>query len=356
MSVAVRPYKRGGWEVDIRFRWPDGIPFREKVKSTVTGKTAAQRWGEARERHLLLNGRPKKRKEAPTLEDFAPRFIAGHAVANQQKPSAVAASQTILDVHLIPALGTKRLGAITNEDIQHLKHKLQGKAGKTVNNVLSVLSLLLKKAVEWEVLERVPCVIRLVKAPKPTMTFWDFDAYEKLVESARGCDTNTYLIALLGGEAGLRCGEIIALEWRDIDFTNGHLCVERSEWRGHITAPKGGRFRMIPMRTRLRAALTEHRHTRSRRVVCEGDGTPMSQDMVGNRVRRAAKAAVLEVSGAHRLRHTFCSHLALRGVPVTVIQQLAGHQDIKTTLRYMHLNPGARESAIRLMEMPTSPR
>jgi integrase len=66
----------------------------------------------------------------------------------------------------------------------------------------------------------------------------------------------------------------------------------------------------------------------------------------------AAKRAHIGVAGVHRLRHTFCSHLAMRGAPARAIQELAGHQDLVTTQRYMHLSPAAIESAIRLLEQP----
>ena len=52
------------------------------------------------------------------------------------------------------------------------------------------------------------------------------------------------------------------------------------------------------------------------------------------------------------LRHTFCSHLAMRGAPARAIQELAGHADLGTTQRYMHLSPAAVDSAIRLLEQP----
>ncbi len=52
------------------------------------------------------------------------------------------------------------------------------------------------------------------------------------------------------------------------------------------------------------------------------------------------------------LRHTFCSHLAMRGAPVRAIQELAGHQNLSTTQRYMHLSPAAIEGAVRLLEEP----
>ena len=57
----------------------------------------------------------------------------------------------------------------------------------------------------------------------------------------------------------------------------------------------------------------------------------------------------------HILRHTFCSHLAMRGAPARAIQELAGHQDLMTTQRYMHLSPAALDAAIRLLEAGTAP-
>jgi hypothetical protein len=73
--VAVRPYKRGGWHVDIRLVMPDGMQFRERRVFKTASKSAAQRWGQDRERHLLMHGLPKPMKEVPTLEEFAPRFL-----------------------------------------------------------------------------------------------------------------------------------------------------------------------------------------------------------------------------------------------------------------------------------------
>ncbi len=105
MSVKVRRYRRGGWEVDITVRLPDGTRKRERSKAPVSSRTAARRWGEERERHLLQHGAPHARKEVPTLNEFAPRFLDGYARANRQKPSGVAAKEMIIRVHLAPSLG-----------------------------------------------------------------------------------------------------------------------------------------------------------------------------------------------------------------------------------------------------------
>jgi integrase len=73
-------------------------------------------------------------------------------------------------------------------------------------------------------------------------------------------------------------------------------------------------------------------------------------------VRRSARRAKVAHEGVHVLRHTFCSHLAMRGAPACAIQELAGHQDLGTTQRYMHLSPAAIESAIRLLDHGAIPQ
>jgi integrase len=323
----------------------------------VSNKSAALRWGQERERHLLVHGPtpPRKKevpppvKEVPTLNEFAPKFIDGYAKANRQKPSGIAAKETIFRVHLLPKLGTKKLDAITIEQVQELKYALRSRSPKTVNNVLTTLNVTLKTAVDWDVIERMPCTIRLLKVPKPSVGFHDFDQYERLVEAAKA-EPSAHLIVLLGGEAGLRCGEMMALEWTDIDWTSRQLCIRRSEWKGHVTAPKGGRSRYVKMTARLGKALHDHKRQRAPRVLSESDGSPLTMRRVQGFVRRAARQAGLTNVGVHVLRHTFCSRLAMLGAPARAIQELAGHQDLVTTQRYMHLSPAAIDSAIRLLD------
>jgi hypothetical protein len=103
--------------------------------------------------------------------------------------------------------------------VQRLKGRLSTKAAKTVNNILTVLNVLLKKAVDWDVLDRMPCAITLLPVPKTSMSFYDFDEYERLVAAASAIDATAHLIVLLDGEAGLRCGEMIAGTSRSLSRT-----------------------------------------------------------------------------------------------------------------------------------------
>src|SRR6478736_6455033 len=122
--------------------------------------------------------------------------------------------------------------------------------------------------------------------------------------------------------------------------------------KGTSRPPKSGRLRYVPMTKRLTEALRETRHLRSPRVLSEKDGQPLTQKVIQVMMRRVAKRANVK-PGVHILRHTFCSHLAMRGAPARAIQELAGHQDLATTQRYMHLSPAALDAAIRLLETGT---
>ena len=226
--------------------------------------------------------------------------------------------------------------------------RLGDKSPKTVNNVLSVLNVLLKQAVKWGVLERMPCSIRLVRVPHTDAAFHDFVAYERLLVAAQKIDLRSYVIALLGGEAGLRAGEIVALEWADVDLERRQIRVRHSDWCGELTAPKNGRIRFVGMTERLATAIRQQRHLRSR-VLCKDDGTPITRQGAWSRVRYAAKRAKVP-TGVHILRHTFCSHLAMQGAPMRGVQELVGHQSLAMTQRYSHLTPAALDATIRLLE------
>src|SRR6266511_2276366 len=102
---------------------------------------------------------------------------------------------------------------------------------------------------------------------------------------------------LLGGEPGLQCGEMIALEWRDVDLDKRQICVQRSDWNGQVTTPKGGRLRYVPLTIRLAAAFRDHRHLRSPNVLCQDDGQPLTAD---GAVPRAARITSSEAVAGRR--------------------------------------------------------
>lgn len=101
-------------------------------------------------------------------------------------------------------------------------------------------------------------------------------------------------------------------------------------------------------------ALKAHRHLRGPYVFCEENGGRLTPGKMGAPLRRALRAAGItrEVGriGWHDLRHTYGSHLAMKGVPLRVIQELMGHATIGMTERYAHLSPDINHEAVKVLD------
>ncbi len=326
---------------------------------------------------------------APLFRDFVIEFMDTYVKSNN-KPSEQVAKERVFRIDLLPAFGDKRLDAIGARDVEHLKARLRERklAPKSINNTLAVLATLLHYAEEVRVLATVPR-IKLVKVPKQRFTFLDFDELERLIEAT---EAELRAAVLLGAEAGLRAGELRALRWSDLDLVAGRLTVRHSDFRGQLGSTKGGNERHVPMTARLLASLKAIRHLRGQFVLCDADGLPwrekqMELDLIAagvraklpdaiaqnDRKRECRRVAKIKKAGGvpspeqatriaayraaksngwgwHGLRHTFCSHLAMRGAPALAIKELAGHASLSTTQRYMHLSPSAPRAAIALLE------
>jgi len=189
-----------------------------------------------------------------------------------------------------------------------------------------------------------------VKSAKPVVEFYEELDYERLVEAAEKVDARTHLAVLLGGDAGLRLGEILALEWSDVDKGRALLKVRQTMYEEKVTLPKGGKPRVIPMTARLRAALAAHRHLRGDRVLYQDDGRPADKWWLKWALDVAERRAGLRRGGrVHILRHTFCSRLAARNVPMLTIKELAGHQSLEPTMRYTDLSAAAPREGIKAL-------
>jgi len=210
---------------------------------------------------------------------------------------------------------------------------------------------MLAYAMRLEIIATVPR-FDMLKVPEDEIDFLDFDELDRVFAAG---DTEAQALILVGAEAGLRIGEVKALRWDDIDFERRMIAVSRRDWRGRLGTTKGGKTRRVPLTARLMAALKAHRHLMEW-VFCQADGEDAgaryTDNEVTSRLQRACRRAGVRQVTYHVLRHTFCSHLAMRGAPARAIQELAGHASITTTQRYMHLSPAAARDAIDLLDRP----
>jgi integrase len=345
---------RTRWRVDVDYEKPDGTRARVRKVSPVPTRRGAEQY-ERELRASLLAGSYGRREEeaalAPTLKDFRERFLDEWCRANKQKPSGIDSKDSAFRNYLLPLFADRRLDTFTAADEDKLKKSLMKNAASTYNNAASALNMVLKAAARWKLVPHVPHRFMLLKRQKGRAKFYDFDEYEWLLEAAGKEDPRIQLVVLLGGSAGLRRGEMIALKQSDVDLRRGLLTVEQSEWKAQVTETKGMKFRVVPMTARLRKALEANRHLRGDRVLYTDAGETVTAKVLQKWMARAQKRAGLKAGGAiHILRHTFCSHLAMKGATALAIQNLAGHEDLTTTLGYMHLAQGETNRAIRLLD------
>ncbi len=213
-------------------------------------------------------------------------------------------------------------------------------------------------AQQWGIVDRIPPVPRL-RVPDPSFDFLSFDEADRLIQAADGQFQAMILVAL---RTGLRQGELLGLQWPDIDFDNHLLSVRQTIYRGRIGTPKNGRIRVIPIESgalqALRALSGREGHKgldvskTAGYVFHQTDGTPLTDNLCKHPIKRACKRAGIRRVGWHVLRHTFASHLVMKGVNLRVVQELLGHSTITMTMRYAHLNDSIKKDAVALLGTP----
>lgn len=142
----------------------------------------------------------------------------------------------------------------------------------------------------------------------------------------------------LAAYAGLRCGEVRALEVRDIDWDARRIVVRRAMSANVVTTTKSDKERIVPiapgLEPILRQACTGKKP--SDRVVLTREGTTPSRQKILYRLTRTQKRHGLRHRSFHSLRHHFCTTLLQRGADIELVRVVAGHHDLTTAIRYLH--------------------
>ncbi len=338
--------KRGNnWYIDF---WFDRIRYRKR--SPDNSKAGAEAY-EVLLRQKLAHGEPiievkEVAKNIPTFAIFSQEWLASY-VQNNNKYSEAENKRSALNYNLIPFFGKLPLDQIATRNVEEYKAaKIKaGLKNKSINNHLSCLRKCLTTAQEWEMLEHVP-KIKLLKVPPPETKFLNQAECERLLKVATN---NWYDMIFTVMRTGMRFGELVALKWSDIDFNGRIITIQRSIARGKMGSTKSNKIRKIPLASDL-SSLLDRKRRNGVFVFADGQGNLPKQDFCRSHLLRLAEKADVELIGWHTLRHTFASHLANNGVAVHVIQQLLGHSDIKTTMRYSHIAPTTLVNAISVLE------
>lgn len=267
-----------------------------------------------------------------------------------------ATASGLIERHLIPAFGAMPLQAITQAHLLAFVDGLyrDGKSGALALNALSLLRRVCQLHVEAGILDRNPCarvgelVQSVARRHEPEVkraAAWTRDEAAALLDLALRHEKHVHGPLLCALHTGMRRGEILGLEWRDVGPRT--IAVERAWVRSQSKAPKSGKPRDVPISGPLRAALDALRPKAARTF---GDLGPVFLNAAGNRwdeanfgrswrrLQKRAVAAGIRPLRFHDSRHTFATWALESGKSIKWVQAMLGHSSPELTLRtYAHL-------------------
>jgi integrase len=388
-----------------RWRLADGRRVNRKLgRVRARGSRDGLTKKQAERRLRALIDEPAPAVESDGVEKLGAALVT-RLQARDNKPSSIETVESHIRVHLRPYFETTPVADIDIDEIERFIAALRrkGLAPKTIHNVMGTLHSIFELAQRKRMIVANPC--KLVDKPKVEpnedirfLTQPEFEAVLRALEHVdeRASDTTTRVAALAGegvpipeiakridrsvssvyyhlnkagtvrpnpwavverplylmaAMTGMRKGELLALRWRDVDWTAEKVRVRQSYVRGQFGTPKSKRSsRGVPLALRLATEL-EHLH---KQTVWNGEndlvfahpytGRPLDGSNLLKRFKKACERAAVRPVRFHDLRHTFGTRLAAAGVPLKTLQEWFGHRDSKTTDIYADYQPGQREA------------
>jgi len=403
-----------------------GVKVREKVKGSgiwwvfinrngrrkslrIGAQKSAEKLAEKIQARLTL-GQPatEEKKILPTLSHYYERFSSTY-LEIAVRESTASSYRTDFKVHILPALGSKRLDEITTEDMEKFVADLlvtKKLAKATISKTLRELSRLFTHAMKHKLItenpasrlgelysqapvrhekiepltpDEIPLFLAAARAPMPSETkkvrvTKNGETVLKIVAGERDWSLQRCTLFLCAIHTGLRAGEQLALEWLDIDWRGKFVSVERSYDRVHrkVVPTKTKKHRRVDLSDELLGALQELRRNRLQAwfgrdkshllaaglwddaaklpkvIFCNEDGGYIDRtNLVERHLLRCLEKAGLKRRRFHDLRHTFASLLLTDGAPIAYVSEQMGHSSIEMTVKiYGHLIPGANRQFI----------
>jgi integrase len=326
-----------------------------------------------------------------TVAEYLTQWL-GRVVRQDRRPKTYQGYEGVVRLHLIPALGKKRLGKLTAQDVrvfitrirqecQCCKHGWDAQrqtprccslgqccqsrlSPRMVQSIHAVLRNALESAVREEVIPR--NVAKLVQVPAPRYKVnRGLTAQQAKATMAAAIEHRLAALYVLALYLGLRRGELLGLRWQDIDLNGAKLEIVNNLQR------VGGALRLVPPKTEDSArtvplppqcaeALRDHREQQNTERANAGPdwedhgfvfpsrrGTPMEPDNLRRSWAQIRESAGLGNARFHDLRHTCVTLLLDVGAPPHVVREIVGHSDIEVTMTiYAHVSLDEKRKAL----------
>jgi integrase len=311
-----------------------------------------------------------------TVAEFLEKWLLDYVQPNLS-PRSFERYESIVRVHLIPALGNIPLTQLKPEHVQRLyAAKLNdGLSARTVRYLHTVLHKALQTAMKWgRVSRNVADSVDAPRARRADMQTWDQDEVIHFLEAAR--KTPYFALFHTALFTGMRRSELLALRWRDIDFIYSQIYVARSlhqlqDGSYVLTQPKSdSSCRTIALSPSAILVLQNHYEKRKLELAMLGmplkdddlvfstpEGKPLRPNTVSRAWTMLAARAGIKVIRLHDARHTHASLMLKQGIHPKIVQERLGHASIQTTLdTYSHVAPGLQAAAAARFDEAFNPR
>ena len=367
-GVSVRELKKGSGIFYVHV-YANG---KRKSKKIGSKRLAEEVAGKIRAKMLLgdLDLEPKKMF---TFAEYSLLWIENY-IQPVRRPSTTERYSGILKKYVLPVFGKKPLDKIIRADVKsfllHL-HK-EGLSRSTLSLCRDVLSGVLTQAIDDELIHVNPVVgvLKMLKLerdkkiPVEPMTFKEVALF---LDTCQRLQPDYYPLFLTAFRTGMRMGEVLALEWRDIDFNGNFIRVERSFKRGNVGGTKTSKARRVDMSDqlhneldrlhtqRLQEALVKGRDYPNNIIFHHKDGGHISQNTLRGIFKRLLVKSGIRELRFHDIRHTFASLLLTNGESLTYVKEQLGHSSIQMTVDiYGHLIPGSNRDAVNRLDGATN--
>jgi integrase len=319
---------------------------------------------------------------APNARETMERFLASwlEGVKPTLRPRSWKRYEEHIRLHLVPTLGRIPLSRLTPADVQRANNALlhMGLAPATVGRAHATLRAALKQALRWQLIPSNPAsLVTPPRVEQREMMALEADQVRRFLLTASG--TQLEALWVLAVTTGLRQGEILALQWSEVDLEGGSLRVTGTLTRidvGEPTAgqPKTQRVTAPPKSARSRrrveigslalVALRDHRHRQAEQrlhagtvwiernlVFCGATGGHLHPVRLNDELKALLAAAGLPRIRFHDLRHTAATLLLGRDVNPKKVSEMLGHSTVAITLdTYSHMTPTMHREAAEVMD------
>ena len=342
--------KRKTYYVSVYVELKDGTKKRIMRRGFKT-----QREAKKVENDIIFEYSQKSSKN-PLFSDFLDEFL--ERSKKLRKNSTEITLERNIKLYFKPHFKDKKIQDIKNKDIVEFHDFLLGElklATSTAKNSHGILSSVFNHAIRLEYININPCreVGNIDKKEDKRMDYWTLEEFKKFLSVVDNLKYRAFFLLMF--YSGVRIGEILALEWKDIDFDNNTIHINKRVYDGVIDTPKtDSSIRTIKIPKHTTKAIKDYKDTIDVKEDYYAFGLyykPMNPKSVWLMFRKFIKLSGVSTIRLHDLRHSHASYLINKGYDIQIISKRLGHTNTSITYDvYSHLYPNKEDEAVSDME------